>query len=150
MSCPAGQFMPDSSDCHKSSMDGVTMLNGFPWTILLQWQVQPELCGMIFGEKKSQISEFHFIMGVMTGLCVRFLWSAFGLRVNDEVKTRAKWVFLRNYSPEPEGDSQTIPTQLSHYPHIQAWLIHFIHYTVWCEIWYPFPNSNGATIEVWK
>ena len=25
-----------------------------------------------------------------------------------------------------------------------------LHYKVWYEIAYPFPNSNGATVEVWK
>ena len=24
------------------------------------------------------------------------------------------------------------------------------HYKVWDEITYPFPNFNGATVEVWK
>ena len=26
----------------------------------------------------------------------------------------------------------------------------YIHYTVWDEITFPFPNFNGATVEVWK
>ena len=26
----------------------------------------------------------------------------------------------------------------------------YIHYNVWGEITYPFPNFNGAAIEVWE
>ena len=25
-----------------------------------------------------------------------------------------------------------------------------IHYKVWDEITYPFPNFNGATVEIWN
>ena len=31
---------------------------------------------------------------------------------------------------------------------IQAWMNNYIHYKVWDEIIYPFPNFNGATVEV--
>ena len=31
-----------------------------------------------------------------------------------------------------------------------AWITNYIHYNVWDEITYPFPNFNGTTIEVWK
>ena len=31
-----------------------------------------------------------------------------------------------------------------------AWISNFIHYRVWDEVTYPFPNFNGATIEVWE
>ena len=31
-----------------------------------------------------------------------------------------------------------------------AWISNYIHYTVWDEITYPFPNFNGCTVEVWK
>ena len=30
------------------------------------------------------------------------------------------------------------------------WISNAIHYEVWDEIIYPFPNFNGATIEVWE
>ena len=33
---------------------------------------------------------------------------------------------------------------------IWAWISHYIHYKVWDEISYPFPNFHGATIEVWE
>ena len=26
----------------------------------------------------------------------------------------------------------------------------YIHYEVWDEITYPFPNFNGTTVEVWE
>ena len=31
---------------------------------------------------------------------------------------------------------------------IPAWIINYIHYKVYYEIIYPFPNFNGATTEV--
>ena len=33
---------------------------------------------------------------------------------------------------------------------ISAWISNYIHYDMWDEITYPFPNSNGATVEVWE
>ena len=33
---------------------------------------------------------------------------------------------------------------------IPAWISHYIHYKVWDEITYPFPNFSGAAIEVWE
>ena len=33
---------------------------------------------------------------------------------------------------------------------IPAWISNYIHYKVWGEITYPFPNFNGATVEVWE
>ena len=31
-----------------------------------------------------------------------------------------------------------------------AWTSNHIHYKVWGEITYPFPNFNGAAVEVWE
>ena len=31
-----------------------------------------------------------------------------------------------------------------------AWISNQIHYKMWGEIPYPFPNFNGATVEVWE
>ena len=31
-----------------------------------------------------------------------------------------------------------------------AWISYYIYYKVWDEIMYPFPSSNGVTLEVWK
>ena len=33
---------------------------------------------------------------------------------------------------------------------IPAWISNYIHYKVWDEITYPFPNANGGTVEVWE
>ena len=33
---------------------------------------------------------------------------------------------------------------------IPAWMSNYIHYNMWDEITYPFPNFNNATVEVWK
>ena len=33
---------------------------------------------------------------------------------------------------------------------ILAWSSNYIHYKVWHEISYPFPNFNGAAVEVWE
>ena len=33
---------------------------------------------------------------------------------------------------------------------IPAWISNYIHYKVWDKITYPFPNFNGATVEVWE
>ena len=33
---------------------------------------------------------------------------------------------------------------------IPAWISNSIHYKMWNEITFPFPNFNGATIEVWE
>ena len=39
---------------------------------------------------------------------------------------------------------------LSGAPLIPAWITDYIHSKVWDEITYPFPNFNGATVEVWE
>ena len=31
---------------------------------------------------------------------------------------------------------------------IPAWISNYIHHKMWYEITYPFPNFNGATVEV--
>ena len=31
-----------------------------------------------------------------------------------------------------------------------AWISNYIHYKVWDEIAYPYPNFKGATVEVWE
>ena len=33
---------------------------------------------------------------------------------------------------------------------IPAWISNCIHYKVWAELTYTFPNFNGATVEVWE
>ena len=33
---------------------------------------------------------------------------------------------------------------------IPAWVSNHIHYQVWDEITYPFPNFNSCTVEVWE
>ena len=33
---------------------------------------------------------------------------------------------------------------------IPEWISNYIHYKVWDEITYTFPNSNDATVEVWE
>ena len=33
---------------------------------------------------------------------------------------------------------------------IPSWIGNYIHYIVWSEITYPFPNCNGGTVEVWE
>ena len=33
---------------------------------------------------------------------------------------------------------------------ISAWISEYIHYKLWEEITYPFPNFNGCTVEVWE
>ena len=32
----------------------------------------------------------------------------------------------------------------------KAWISNYVHYKVWDEIIYPFPNFNGCTVEVWE
>ena len=31
---------------------------------------------------------------------------------------------------------------------VSAWISSYIHHKVWDEITYPFPNVNGATVDV--
>ena len=33
---------------------------------------------------------------------------------------------------------------------IPAWISNYMNYKMWDEITYPFPNFNGATVEVWE
>ena len=33
---------------------------------------------------------------------------------------------------------------------VPAWLSNYIHDKAWDEITYPFPNFNGATVDVWE
>ena len=48
----------------------------------------------------------------------------------------------------------TMTTRVPFYEHkstfIPAWISNYIHHKVWDEITYPFPNFNGATVEVWE
>ena len=37
----------------------------------------------------------------------------------------------------------------SSWRHCNAWISNYIHYKVWYEITYPFPNLNDAAVEVW-
>ena len=40
-----------------------------------------------------------------------------------------------------------LPTWIARIP---VWINNYIHYMVWGEINYPFPNFNGCTIEIWE
>ena len=31
-----------------------------------------------------------------------------------------------------------------------AWISNYIHYEIWDEITYPFPNFNGVTTKIWE
>ena len=42
------------------------------------------------------------------------------------------------------------PFQWHGLPLIQAWIKNDAHYNVWDEITYPFPNFNGAAVDVWE
>ena len=33
---------------------------------------------------------------------------------------------------------------------VSAWISNYIHFKVWGEMTYPFPNFNGCTVEVWE
>ena len=33
---------------------------------------------------------------------------------------------------------------------ILTWISNYIHYEVWDEVTYQFPDFNGATVEVWE
>ena len=33
---------------------------------------------------------------------------------------------------------------------IPTWISNYTHYKMWDEITNPFPNFNGATVEVWE
>ena len=33
---------------------------------------------------------------------------------------------------------------------ISAWISNYVHYKMWDEMTYPFPNFNGCTVEVWE
>ena len=35
-------------------------------------------------------------------------------------------------------------------PEIPHVIGNYIHYNIWYEISYPFPNFNGCTVEVWE
>ena len=42
------------------------------------------------------------------------------------------------------------PILLTCFNLIPVWICDYIHYKSWDEITYPFPNFNGATVEVWE
>ena len=52
-----------------------------------------------FSLEISRICEFRVIMGIMTGLLGRCLWSTFGLRANDHVKTLTSLGLWLHHSP---------------------------------------------------
>ena len=59
------------------------------------------------------------------------------------------------FHPLMGGQAPVIPVSLgSFYKHgltlIPSWISNLFHYKMWDEIIYPFPNFNGATVEVWE
>ena len=42
------------------------------------------------------------------------------------------------------------PLLLTYITFNPTWISNYIHYNVWDEIIYPFPNLNGSTVEVWE
>ena len=40
--------------------------------------------------------------------------------------------------------------RVNHVHNILAWISNYTHSKVWDDITYPFPNSNGCTVEVWE
>ena len=42
------------------------------------------------------------------------------------------------------------PPRVARLTLIPAWISNYMHYKMWDEITYPFPNFNGATVEVWE
>ena len=51
-----------------------------------------------------------------------------------EIKMRFSWISYITTTPDT----------------IAAWISNYIHYKVWDEITYAFPNFNSCTIEVWE
>ena len=50
--------------------------------------------------------------------------------------------------PNPTGPIGTL--LFTSFTLIPAWIINYIHYKVWDDITFPFPNFNGASVEVWE
>ena len=73
------------------------------------------------------------------------------LQNHTTILAQGKWIHLpiqlfvggRQTPPDTLG-----PFYLRELTLIPAWMINYIHYKVWDEITYPFPNFNDATVEV--
>ena len=68
---------------------------------------------------------------------------------NDKNVLTIKKTRLRDRNPEPDI-LQLDPLYWHGFISIQAWISNYIRYNVWDEITNPFPNFNGATVEVWE
>ena len=53
---------------------------------------------------------------------------------------------LVKWAPDPRQRISNLT--LFYFTLIPAWISNYIHCNVWDEITYPFPNFNGATIQV--
>ena len=68
----------------------------------------------------------------------------YALRVQSKFKLLHNVLRVRGKSM---GQLRRSRCLLSEFP---AWTGNHIHYKVWNEITYPFPNFNGTTVEVWE
>ena len=81
------------------------------------------------GNVIAQLCE-KFQFNLMTEIDIMNKWDF----ITFEIDMRFSWISYITTAPD------TIP----------AWMSNYIHYKVWVEITYAFPNFNGCTVEVWE
>ena len=118
------------------------------WTnagILLIWPTGTNFSGNLIKIHIFSFKKMHLKMssGKWRPFCL-------GLNVLKKLHLKmlsTKWWFFCS------GLMVLVPWGPFHYhrlPLVLVWISNNIHYKVWDEITYPFPNFNGCAVEVWK
>ena len=68
-------------------------------------------------------------------ICAHHSWNAKRLNEHWHMSQYTPWIML-----EVRTSSCSVV----------VWISNYIHYNVWDEITYPFPNLNGSAVEVWE
>ena len=92
---------------------------------------------------------------IVIGQCLNALY--YGSRVNlsrTELLWKNRDIILHCisllYNKMANGNPSSWTTRIRPITLIPAWISNYIHYKLRDEIPYPFPNFNGATVEVWE
>ena len=67
-----------------------------------------------------------------------------------EGKERKGAPLFKNERKKERKESAKRMSALSFYQHGLIWLSYYIHYKMWHEITYLFPNFNGCNVVVWE
>ena len=150
-----GRYNPDASN--------IRMISAWFWHFMTCLQGEYEVFDFIAVMQSSRGSRSHsvasafdestlntsqFVLVIETFLGDEPLMEAFHQLINfirdgymeTEDERMHRLIKVNKFDPDHEGS----------WPNIPAWISNYIHYQVWDEITYPFPNFNSTTVEVWE